>query len=324
MFSWIQSFYSSDIEPINPINPMTKGLPIAHPVEGEQNSILFHGRSIELRDLPGLADHEELHVLTEPTNPLNLTLLTDPETLTTLTLLTDPETLTLLTEPISPNVESIVPVCDHSFPPPNSCSSTRDNKPRIVILLDESGSMDDHREEMVKAINEFIDTQKNDSVEPCNLTLITFDHIHRVIIDDVPLADVHPLTRDNYNPYGMTALYDVMGAVMGSFQEERNIIMVIVTDGLENSSEKFLKPRIAELVSLYTSPANPDGWNIIYLASDPLLQAQGNELNIIQEENSRTSNCAVDFRTLASFARLNLSAAVSNFRKGYTAYVNVE
>jgi len=183
---------------------------------------------------------------------------------------------------------------------------------KIVILLDESESMEPHREETIKAINAFIDTQKNAKVDDdCRVTLIAFDHNYRVVIDDIPLNEIKPLTNEQYKPNGCTALYDAIGITIQRICTLKKVVFVIVTDGRENSSKKYSRSMIKSLITRLKNI-----WNIIYLSADPLLADQGNDINIVHESNSGTSNCYTNFKTLSGYCRLNLGKAISEFRLG--------
>jgi hypothetical protein len=85
----------------------------------------------------------------------------------------------------------------------------KENRARIAIILDRSGSMSSVRESTVAGFNEFIRSQR---ALPGDVTvkLVQFDDQYEVVFDK-PLADVPELTQDLFVPRGMTALFDAQG-----------------------------------------------------------------------------------------------------------------
>ena len=91
-----------------------------------------------------------------------------------------------------------------------------------LIVLDESGSMDDIREQALTGVNETIQTirqaQKENPADNQMLSFVTFDQGGRrpdvrLIIDNQKIENVPDVKPEQYNPYGMTPLYDAMGGV---------------------------------------------------------------------------------------------------------------
>ncbi len=88
----------------------------------------------------------------------------------------------------------------------------------------------------------------------------------------IPGAEVRPLA-DDYNPSGMTALYDAVGSAVTKTQayletlgEKRpsDVIVVILTDGLENVSQQWTARQVFDLIT----EAEQSGWQIVFLGAN--------------------------------------------------------
>ncbi len=115
---------------------------------------------------------------------------------------------------------------------------------RRVFLLDKSGSMDSVLDDTIGGFNAFVRSQV-----PLGgtLSLYTFSDRCTCVYKDVPIEDVKPLTKDTYVPEGCTALYDAMGEVLA---KNTKGIFVVLTDGQENSSKKYTKAHVKDLIRL--------------------------------------------------------------------------
>jgi hypothetical protein len=181
--------------------------------------------------------------------------------------------------------------------------------------------------QIISAINTFITSQKEENCnDNCKFTLIKFNDKHNIVVDDMPLQQVESFTTWHYYPSGMTALYDAMASVFEMYKDHKRLVMVVVTDGLDNASKIYSgdsgRAHISELVNKYKSA--PYGWNIVYLCNDPVLVDQGKDLNIGRCGGDSTSSCSVDFRDLKVFTKRVLSRAVSQYRKGESRFVTMD
>lgn len=197
----------------------------------------------------------------------------------------------------------------------SSTSSSKIQR-KIIMVLDQSGSMEPNRAETINAVNQFINTQKaviTDTESSCSFTLILFNTKCIVAVDNVPLNDVKLLTDQDYKPIGYTALYDAIGTAIEKFSDDIGAILVIVTDGEENASQQYSRSMIASLIGKYKHRNGP-AWNVIYLASDPMLMHQANELNIDYDESGTCTSEAINFGQMTSFVRNNLTKTVASYR----------
>jgi len=181
---------------------------------------------------------------------------------------------------------------------------------KIVIVLDESGSMDTIKEQMIKAINDLIKEQRTVKGRPATLTLVKFnDRIDRVIKNQ-QLDTVNLLSDRDYCPNGSTALFDALGSTINWFRYESDVLMVIVTDGLENASKDYNKNVINEMLD---EKKQNRGWSYVYLSNNLENSSQGVSMGL--NSDSTCSNVVVDQSRYGSYLSKNLNSAISNCRK---------
>ena len=140
----------------------------------------------------------------------------------------------------------------------------KDNAMQIALILDRSGSMSSIAEATVEGVNAFLTEQKNSPTE-VSLRFVQFDDVYEEVydgkIDQAPLLTVVKPKAENqrqFLPRGRTALLDAIGQTVTDVgaqlaelpEEERpaKVVVVIMTDGHENSSEKFTRSQIATLI----------------------------------------------------------------------------
>ena len=163
-----------------------------------------------------------------------------------------------------------------------NCSIVND----IVVIMDESGSMGQLGDEPNQALNSFITEQKNALSDNATFTLWGFNHEISLKIDDVPLNELDTIT--NIIPNGMTALFDAIGNAintkLGKARKD-NVICVVITDGLENSSKEFNKDQIQKMIKLAEEKHQ---WKFVYLGANQDAFAVGENMGVYR-------NCCVQF-----------------------------
>ncbi|MDR0831710.1 MAG: VWA domain-containing protein [Bacillales bacterium] len=128
----------------------------------------------------------------------------------------------------------------------------------LVFILDKSGSMMKLRKETIKGYNGLLRKQKAEKGE-ARITTVLFNHAYEVIHERVDIKKAKLLTYDDYQPYGSTALLDALGKTITSnyrqisntAEEDRpeKTLIVIITDGLENASQKYTLRRVTNLIT---------------------------------------------------------------------------
>jgi uncharacterized protein YegL len=133
----------------------------------------------------------------------------------------------------------------------------KENLTEIVTILDHSGSMANLTGDTIGGYNNFISEQKKLPGEAV-LTTVLFNNGYTVLHDGIPIQNAKPITTDEYRAEGSTALLDAIGKTVNKIgtklhnTEEQNrpskVIVLIVTDGEENSSKEFTHEQIKEMV----------------------------------------------------------------------------
>jgi Mg-chelatase subunit ChlD len=134
----------------------------------------------------------------------------------------------------------------------------------IVFVLDRSGSMQSLQTEAAQGFNEFIAAQRK-LPGSARITLIQFSTENQTSCTKAKLKDAPVLVPGtNYNTSGMTALLDALGRAITEHEDEKKVIVAVLTDGQENASHEHTKKGILELIERKTK----DGWQFHYLSSD--------------------------------------------------------
>lgn len=179
---------------------------------------------------------------------------------------------------------------------------------KIVLVLDESGSMGSIRDDMISAINDLIAEQKTVD-RPCRFTLVKFNTDIKRELVNIDLKHVEPLTHISYAPGGSTALMDAIGDTVDRFRYEENVLLVIVTDGQENSSSVYRKDEINKLLK---EKSEHRKWTYVYLANDLSVSKQGDDLGC--KRSMYSSNCQVAQDKYGGFIRNELCSAIKECR----------
>jgi hypothetical protein len=122
--------------------------------------------------------------------------------------------------------------------------------------------------------------------------LTTFDDKVEKPVKDVPIHDFE-LDESHITPRGMTALYDAIGAQLENMPFKIPRIVVIITDGDDNSSRIFNPTAISEQIT----ERRKFGWTFIFLAANQDAIAAGRALSI-PEETSCTFDCEEEGATM--------------------------
>jgi len=123
----------------------------------------------------------------------------------------------------------------------------------VYYLVDKSGSMDVRKTQVVHGLNEFLDSQRDLS---STISLYLFSNEVEPIVEHRSIHDCKPLSLDDYEPMGSTSLYDAMGLLLETkmrWNSSDPCILIILTDGEDNSSYLYSSRRIRELIELHSS-----------------------------------------------------------------------
>lgn len=157
-------------------------------------------------------------------------------------------------------------------------------KTEIVCVLDGSGSMTSIINDMIGGFNTFLEDQKKLEDE-CTITIAIFSSRgqYKLLHDNVDIKTVKPLTKTDWYPNGMTALYDAIGTTITNVSlrhaknesEKPNKVLVnIITDGEENNSIEYNLDAIKAL----TKEKEKADWVFVYLGANQDSFSVGNSM----------------------------------------------
>lgn len=140
----------------------------------------------------------------------------------------------------------------------------------IIVITDSSGSMGPLRNSVVDGYNKFLTEQKSLAGD-ARVTFVRFNHNIWPVYVAASLNDVPLLAYEGYPVEGMTALNDAIGQTLEAqgkrIAEEKwaeNVIVVIITDGHENSSTDYT----AEQIKTMITHAEKHEWKFIFLGAN--------------------------------------------------------
>ena len=191
------------------------------------------------------------------------------------------------------------------------------NKTELIFILDRSGSMGGLESDTIGGFNATINDQKT-LEEETRVTTILFDNFFEILHDRIDLQDLPTLTEKDYFVRGSTALYDAVALGINKIvnvqkqtkQDGRadKVIMVIITDGYENSSRETNAVMLHKMID----GCKKDGWEFLFLGADIDAQAAAGAIGI---ESSRASNFVKDAQGVqVQYDSLNV--AIRTMRSG--------
>ena len=151
---------------------------------------------------------------------------------------------------------------------------TANNITELVFILDRSGSMAPLRDDTIGGFNTMIEQQKESGAEVLVSTVMFSDN-SEVVHDRVSIADIKPLTRDDYSPVGCTALLDAVGSAVKhianihKYARKEDVpnktMFVITTDGMENASCKYSQKDVKKLIE---KQKEGSGWEFLFIGAN--------------------------------------------------------
>lgn len=173
------------------------------------------------------------------------------------------------------------------------------NLVEVGFVIDASGSMTTLKNDTIGGFNSVIESQKAQDGET-RVSAVTFNDSVNVLYDNVDVKEITPLNTDTYHTWGCTALYDALGKLIDSIgerlaatpEDERpgKVLIVVITDGEENSSMRYtfgdIKERVERQQNVYS-------WEFMFLGADmnSMRQARAmgfkNEYSKVYSQSSR-------------------------------------
>ena len=143
----------------------------------------------------------------------------------------------------------------------------------VVFILDKSGSMRGTESDTVGGYNSYIESFKDKNAK---ITTVLFNWHYEMITRRKNVSDVKELTTRKYRVGGGTALLDAIGKSIRFMEKQKakKVIFIITTDGEENSSTRYSKTDIKELIKKH------DNWEFIYIGANIDSYAEGQSIGI--------------------------------------------
>ena len=141
----------------------------------------------------------------------------------------------------------------------------------LIVVIDRSGSMQSCKAATEEGINGFFATQAGEPGR-ATATLVQFDTEHETVFEHVELAEAPEYTLV---PRGGTALLDAVGftfaregqwlAALPEDQRPGAVVVVIATDGEENSSREYTGETIREIIR---GQRETYGWQTLFIGAN--------------------------------------------------------
>ena len=153
----------------------------------------------------------------------------------------------------------------------------------ISAIIDRSGSMSSIKTDTEGGFNTFVADQKA-LPGTATLSLTIFDDVIQLVHDMVDIQDV---PHFHLHPRNMTAMLDAIGvtitnlgeklAKMDESERPEKVLVVIVTDGQENSSKEYSFARIKEMIK---EQHDTYQWEFIFLGANQDAVLAGEQIGI--------------------------------------------
>ena len=150
----------------------------------------------------------------------------------------------------------------------------KNNITELVFILDRSGSMAGLERDTIGGFNSMIEKQKKQDGE-CYVSTVLFDNVSEVLHDRVKLADIKPMTENEYTVRGCTALIDAIGGAIhhiGNIHKyarpedvPEHTMFIITTDGMENASNRYSSEQVKRMIERQKEKY---GWEFLFLGAN--------------------------------------------------------
>lgn len=150
----------------------------------------------------------------------------------------------------------------------------KNNITEIVFILDRSGSMSGFEADTIGGFNSMIEKQKEKEGK-VYVSTVLFDNYSEVLHDRVEIGEIEPMTRNDYEVRGCTALLDAIGGAIhhiGNIHKyarpedvPEHTIFIITTDGMENASHRYDSRTVKAQIERQREKF---GWEFIFLAAN--------------------------------------------------------
>jgi Mg-chelatase subunit ChlD len=175
-----------------------------------------------------------------------------------------------------------------------------DHLTEIAFILDRSGSMESMIEPAISGFNQLLRDQQQ-LPGSARFTLVLFDDQYEVPVQSLPIAEVVELDITTFVPRGSTALLDAIGrtidelgvklAALPEADRPGQVIVAILTDGMENASHRYTWQDISKRIRHQTETYD---WKFLFLGANQDAIATAGRMSI---EAADSSNFSMDAKS---------------------------
>jgi uncharacterized protein (DUF1810 family)/Mg-chelatase subunit ChlD len=194
-----------------------------------------------------------------------------------------------------------------------------------LIILDESGSMASIKQSIISGFNELVQSIKGAAQQyPEQAHFISFVSFNsskiKTLHDCAHVAELENIDASRYNPNNCTPLYDAIGFGIEQLQKRLdsihnyNVLVTIMTDGLENSSKKFSINQIKSLIE----NLKKERWTFTYIGTDHDIESVADALSI--SNKMRFERTEDDMREMFARERYSRQEFHRNIDRGEEYY----
>lgn len=166
-----------------------------------------------------------------------------------------------------------------------------DNVCHVLMAIDASGSMDRLADDVIGGYNQYLSGLVADTDTTYYVTTALFNRTVWFLCERTPVSEAPRLTDDNYTPRDGTALRDAIGDLLVAHNDgigdTDRVLVVVNTDGLENSSREWTTTALKNLID--KRKADPR-WGFVFVGAGPEAWKQGEQYGFAstQSVNSRS------------------------------------
>lgn len=203
--------------------------------------------------------------------------------------------------------------------------SKKKNYTHIHVVLDRTGSMETIRNDTIGGFNSFLQEQQ-ELPGKATMSLVQFDSQdpYEVVLDFENISKAKKLTRETYVPRAATPLLDAIGRSINDVEEKISamkkkpdgIIIAVITDGQENSSQEFNLDQIKKMIE----DKQNEKWQFAFLSADLASIKDAIDMGIPLASTMSYGTTPDGVHTMYS----SVSQSVSNYRKGKSDGVTFE
>ena len=198
-----------------------------------------------------------------------------------------------------------------------------------TFVIDKSGSMWSKVSDVIGGFNRFITEQKEQKEGETKVSIYMFNDTIQKTVTNEDIDEVQKLNNISYCPGGNTALNDAIGIAIdetGKFlsemkEEDRpsKVIVVVMTDGYENSSKEYSREQVKEMIK---HQEDKYSWDFVYIGADMTSDEQAKSYGFknsaygdgkqIRSFASVLSKYATNVRCAATMDSLNSATEILN------------